>query len=139
MTEDLRRPLAPLDTSGPAHVVGERWRKWNLSFQFFVDGQGLTDNARKRALLLHNPGPAVQDVYENLTEAEDEENVFTRAVTALDGHFKADPNKPFERHTFRAMEQRAGETVDQFTARLRQQAKLCCFQDVNDQIRDQLI
>ena len=140
MTEDLRQPLVPLDTSGPAHVIGERWRKWKRSFQFFVDGQGITDNARKRALLLHSAGTAVQDAYVNLTEAEDKEkNVFTRAVKALDGHFKDDPKKPFERHKFRAMEQRAGETVDQFTARLHQQSKLCGFQDGNDQIRDQLI
>lgn len=36
----------------------------------------------------------------------------------LDAHFTAAPNKPFERHVFRAMTQRWGERVDQFPARL---------------------
>ena len=33
----------------------------------------------------------------------------------------------------------AGETSDQFISRLRQQAQHCDFQDLNDQLRDQLV
>ncbi|XP_062511800.1 uncharacterized protein K02A2.6-like [Corticium candelabrum] len=136
-----RRPIETLDITGPAHIVAERWRKWKRSFQYYIEGQGITDHSRQRSLLLHYAGTAVQDIHESLTEAAvtDDNTAFSRTVDALDTYFQCAPNTPYERHTFRQMRQNDDESVDQFASRLRMQAKHCNFQDEDDQLRDQLI
>ena len=136
-----RQPIGRLDTAGPAHVVAERWRKWRRSLEFFLAGQNITDPGRRRALLLHYAGTAVQDIHEAIEGDENgaERNVYLRTVNVLEAHFHSEPNTPFELYTFRQMSQQASETVDQFAARLRQQAQHCNFADLPDQLRDQLI
>ena len=62
MAED-RRPVSRLDITGPAHIVAERWRKWRRSLEFYLAGQDIDNPARKRSLLLHYAGTAVQDIY----------------------------------------------------------------------------
>ena len=134
------RPVDPLDIDGPTHQLGERWRKWKRALNFYIDGQAITDSGQKHSLLLHFAGPAVQDIFETLTEPDPAvEDRFDRTVAMLDAHFKVDKNVPFERHRFRQMTPNAGETSDQFISRLRQQAQHCDFQDLNDQLRDQLV
>ena len=64
---------------------------------------------------------------------------FDKTVKMLDTHFAYRPNTTFERHVFRQMQQREGETCAQFSQQLHQQAKLCAFSDENDQIRDQIV
>ena len=105
MAED-RRPLSTLDVSGPAHVVAIRWQKWKRSFQFYTEGQQITDSARRRALLLHYAGRTVQDIYETLEEDETENDVYQRCVDALSEPFQTEPNILFERYTFRQMAQK---------------------------------
>ena len=99
MAED-RRPVSRLDITGPAHIVAERWRKWRRSLEFYLAGQDIDNPARKRSLLLHYAGTAVQDIYEGLqgTEDEDENDVYVRTATVLEDHFRAEPNIPFERY-----------------------------------------
>ena len=132
--------LSPLDISGPAHVVSERWRKWRRSFHFYVTGKGLRDPPQLRALLLHLAGEAVQDVHEslNLTFSAGED-VYARTLAELDKQFEVKANQPYERHVFRQMVQQPNETVAQFVTKLKTQAQFCNFQDHDDQIRDQLL
>ena len=132
--------LSPLDISGPAHVVSERWRKWRRSFHFYVTGKGLRDPPQLRALPLHLAGEAVQDVHEslNLTFSAGE-YVYVRTLAELDKQFEVKANQPYERHVFRQMVQQPNETVAQFVTKLKTQAQFCNFQDHDDQIRDQLL
>ena len=52
---------------------------------------------------------------------------------------KVAKNTPFERHVFRQMCPEANERIEEFVARLRQQARLCEYSDLDDQLRDQLL
>ena len=80
-----------------------------------------------------------QDLFETLAEPADPEDRYEKTVAMLDGQFKVAKNTPFERHVFRQMVPQPNEAVDKFVARLRQQAQLCDFSDLNDQLRDQLV
>ena len=40
------KALPPLDLTGPASQVAERWRKWKRAFEYFAEGKGI-DNVRK--------------------------------------------------------------------------------------------
>ena len=133
------RPVPELDLSGAAHVVAERWRRWKRSFDLYVAGQNIDDSTRKHSLLLHFAGMNTQDLFETLAEPADPEDRYEKTVAMLDGQFKVAKNTPFERHVFRQMVPQPNEPVDKFVARLRQQARLCDFSDLNDQLRDQLV
>ena len=133
------RPFPELDLSGAAHVVAERWRRWKRSFDLYVAGQNIDDSTRKHSLLLHYAGMNTQDLFETLAEPSDPEDRYEKTVAMLNGQFKVAKNTPFERHVFRQMVPQPNEPVDKFVARLRQQARLCDFSDLNDQLRDQLV
>ena len=139
MESELGQTLKPLDTTGPAHIVAERWRKWKRSFEYYIAGRGITDKARCTALLLHLAGERVQDIFDSLRADLDPDaaDPFKETLQALDNYFKIDANEPYERHVFRQMTQMEHETVSQYATRLRNQAVFCNFKDDQDQIRDQ--
>ena len=89
------RPVAPLDLSGVPHLIAERWRKWKRSFEFYTAGQDISDATRKHSLWLHYAGVPVQDIFETLTETEEEDR-YARTIAMLDKHFKVEKNTPFE-------------------------------------------
>ena len=96
-------------------------------------------------MLLHAAGIEVQELYETLTDpvtdtfGEDTATKYEKTVRTLDAYFVTKLNEPYERHVFRGMTQKDGETVDQFIARLRKLAQNCNFHDPNVDIRDQVI
>ena len=69
----------------------------------------------------------VQEIFDTLPEptvgdGEEALGDFDKTVKMLDTHFAYRPNTTFERHVFRQMQQREGETCVQFSQWLRQQA-----------------
>ena len=94
--------------------------------------------------MLHLAGIAVQDIFDTLSEPAVEPDaepllLYDRAMKMLDDHFKFTPNTTFERHMFRQMAQRVGETTAQFANRLCQQAKLCNFHNEQEDMRNLLV
>ena len=62
-----------------------------------------------------------------------------KAVRTLKAYFVTKPKEPYERHVFRSMTQKEGETVGQFIARFRKQAQNGNFTNPDIDIRDQVI
>ena len=118
--------LVSFDTKGDPHGLSQRWSKWKRSFKLYLTGKGVTDDAQKRALLLHAAGVDVQEIYFTLV-SEDEITTFEATMKVLDDYFIPKANVPFERHLFRQIAQEMGGTVDQFVCRLRQRAASCDF------------
>ena len=136
--------LLPMDLSGSASQVAEKWRKWKRAFEYYAEGKGI-DNARKKtSQLLHFAGMEVQDIFEDLQDPgpipETGDNAFKIAIRKLDSYFHVEENIPYERHVFRQLAPKEEETADQFMVRLRKQARHCNFgTGLNDNLRDQLI
>ena len=131
--------LEPFNTKGEAQNLSQRWKKWKRAFNLYVTGKGVSNDAQKRALLLHVAGMDVQEIYFTLA-GEGEGTDFEVTLKVLDDYFVPKANIPFERHLFRQISQENGETVDQFVCRLRQRAATCEFgANEGDYIRDQLI
>ena len=65
--------------------------------------------------------------------------MYDDCVQRLNEHLAPQLNIPFERHTFRQIQQLPTETFDQFVARLRQKATSRGFAKVEEAIRDQVI
>ena len=143
-TRIANKGLLPMDLSGSALQLAEKWRKWKRAFEYYADGKSI-DNARKKtSQLLHFSGMEVQDIFEDLQDPgpipETGDNAFKIEIRKLDSHFRVEENIPYERHVFRQLAPKEEETADQFMVRLRKQARHCNFgTSLNDNLRDQLI
>jgi len=73
----------------------------------------------------------IQDIFEDLQDpgpiSDNRDNTYKIAIRKLDFYFRVDENIPYERHVFRQLAPREGETADQFLVSLRKQARLCDF------------
>ena len=64
--------------------VSQRWKRWSDWFDNLMTAINITDNVRKKALLLHLSGEAVYDIFQGLVVADvpadadqDVDNVYT--------------------------------------------------------------
>ena len=122
MSNLVERELPPLDLTGSSAQVAERWRQWKRSYQYYIDGKGITNLLGKRlSLILHLAGMEVQDIYEDLPDPgplnADQDNKYVVCLRKLDAHFRAEENVPYERHVFRQLTPTKGETADKFMFR----------------------
>ena len=138
LSTEVIKSLPCFNPRDDPNTLSVRWKRWKRSFNLYLVAKGITQDAQKKALLLHTGGLDLQELYFTL-EPEDETNTFDECLSVLDNYFVPKVNIPFERHLFRQMEQLSGEKVDQFVCRLRQKAATCDFENVDETIRDQLI
>lgn len=122
--------ISPFDCKGNPTSVGPRWRRWNRSFEFFLEAKAIAKDSQRKALLLHCAGQDVQDILDNLTDpglVPERDSEYAKAMRSLDAHFAHQVNIPFERHQFRQAKQEVSETADQFVLRLFQLSENCKF------------
>jgi hypothetical protein len=126
--------------------VAQRWKRWSDRFENLIVAMNVTDQARKKALLLHLAGEAVFEIFEGLVldDIPDDAdaavtNVYTVAKKALDDHFNPKKNTEFERFNFRSAKQQPVENIDSYHVRLRSLAKHCEFANVDAEIKSHII
>ena len=137
--------VAPFVPDSDPTSVSQRWKRWSDRFDNLLVAMNVTNNARKKALLLHLAGDAVFDIFSGLVidaipdDADpDVTNEYTVAKTALDNYFSPKKNVEFERYTFRMVKQTASETIDAYHNRLRSLAKYCEFSDLDAEIKSHI-
>lgn len=147
--------LAPFEFNIDDSHCGTEWKIWMRQFELFATAQSIIDDEKKKDWLLHFAGPKVQNVYFNLPdECEDEQisrgplatgyipfqtTSYSKAVKKLNEFFEPKRNVSYERHIFRSMNQEMKERIDAFIIRLRIQADRCDFGEQIDQnIKDQI-
>ena len=91
--------LGPFDCSDSSGIAA-RWERWLRAFELFAEGKGITNHGQKKALLLHTAGMSVQDIFFTLPEETEGTNVFVKAISVLNKHFKLQANVPYERLVF---------------------------------------
>ena len=138
--------ILPFYCKGTITSVAPRWKKWKKSFEHYILAKGITNSARKRDLLLHCAGTEVQELFETLQDpgppadaGEDNADKYQKALRTLHAHFSVQLNEPYERHVFRNLKQKEGETVDQIITRLRCQVENCNSDNADEPIRDEVI
>ena len=131
-------PLRAFDPLTEPNSVGQRWKLWKKRFETYLAALGITDNTRKRALLLYQAGEATQEIFETLPGTGNADD-YTTAMTKLDQHFQPKRNVDFEIFKFRTAVQAAEETLDQFTTRLRKLGSTCDFADLDKELKSVII
>ena len=116
--------------------TGARWTNWIERFETYLIAADITDDKRKRALLLYQAGPEVHEIFKTLTDTGEE---YETAKEALTKHFEPAKNPIFEIYNFRQAKQRADESIDEFNTRLRTLATHCKFSDTDFEIKMQIV
>ena len=101
----------------------------------------VTNKKRQRALLLHYYGEATNEIFDTLpdTSTGEGEDSFDRAVQALTNYLTLGQNRENEIYVFRQAKQENHESISAFHARLRQLAITCEINDVDREIKTQMV
>lgn len=128
--------IQPFDTETDPSSLGTRWNKWINRFENYTVATNITQEIRKRALLLHLAGERVHDIYDTLADDSDD---YEDTKTKLHGYFSPKKNTHYLVYKFRQAIQLPGESLDTFHTRLRMLAKDCEFADADREIVAQII
>ena len=104
--------------------VAPRWKTWVADFKTYLVANAITDNKRKKALLLYLAGPRVREIFRQIPETG-EEDAFNTALTKLNEYFEPQKNTLYEVYKFRQAAQGPQETLDQYHTRLRTLGATC--------------
>ena len=129
MATSLVQGLPPFDPDTDVGAsVGPRWKTWLADFETFVIANDITDDKRKRALLLYQAGSRVHEIFRQLQDTGEDKDYKT-AVDKLNEYFEPQKNRLYKVYKFRQAKQEEGETLDQFHTRLRSLSQTCEFAD----------
>ena len=98
----------------------------------------ITDNKVKQAALLHYVGEWVFDIFLSLPDTGEADN-YQQAVAALNNYFIPKKNTNYEISKLREAVQQPSETLNQFSARLRELARTSNFHPVDNEVKSQII
>ena len=128
--------FAPFDYADKADA-GPKWEKWINRLELLFTGMDISDNDRKRALLLHYAGERVYDIYE--AEKRDTATDYEATKQVLSTYFSPRKNVQMEIYKFRNCKQSVSQSLDEYVTELRQLAKNCEFTDGDKEILSQII
>ena len=128
----------PFNCSGEdTSVLFSSWKRYAKRFDLLCNSMVVTDDKQKLSLLLTLCGDEAYEIYENISEQQDDET-FDQVIQAFENHFKPQVNLSYETFLFRKMCQREDETTQQYYVRLHEQALKCEFTDKDKEIKQQI-
>ena len=97
-------PIQPMPVFDPDAAIGasvaSRWNTCIADFKMFLTASGITDNTRKRALLLYQAGGRVREIFKQIPN-NGADDAHETAKTKLDDYFAPQKNKRYEVYKFR--------------------------------------
>ncbi|KAJ1136799.1 hypothetical protein NDU88_003213 [Pleurodeles waltl] len=129
-------PIEPFIVEGAPSTQAARWNEWVERLMFYFEATK-TDNAQKRAMVVHLGGKDIYRIAKTINEAEPKTHL--TLIAALRTHFAPMVNVDYERLIFRQARQSADESIDMLYLRLKELAATCTFHNENDEIRGQII
>ena len=118
-------------------TLGIRGPKWFSRFENLLLALNITDEARKKAMLLYYLGEPALDIYEALPDTGDAKD-YKKPHEALTTYFVPKKNTSVETFKFRNAKQQVTESIDQYHTRLQKLAKHCQFADIEKEIKAQI-
>ncbi|XP_062864462.1 uncharacterized protein K02A2.6-like [Trichomycterus rosablanca] len=108
--------------------------------QFFI-ANGISEEEKKRAILISVVGAATYSLMRNLlSPVKPSEKSYAELVSLLKNHFNPRPSEIVQRFKFDSRTRKATETVTEFVAELRRLAQDCNYGETLEQmLRDRLV
>lgn len=119
--------------------AGLRWKTYSKRFQNMLKAFEIKKDAKKTALLLHYGGEHLFEIFNSFPAEETEDKQFEDILKMFDKYFNPKINVEYQIYLFRKAAQERDEPIDKFSARLRQLAASCNFNDTNREIKTQII
>ena len=107
-------------------------------FEMYITANGITDKAKKRALLLYQAGARVREIFRQIPDNGDDKD-YDKAVEKLNEYFEPQKHRLYEVYKFREARQDVSETLDQYYTRLRSLSTRCEFADPDFEIMVQIV
>ncbi|XP_024921034.1 uncharacterized protein K02A2.6-like [Cynoglossus semilaevis] len=119
----------------------EDWTEYEERLGHFFDANGITEEARKRSILLSVCGAKTYKLIRNLaTPQKPGEIPYANLVKLVRDHHNPKPSVIVQRFKFHSHFRKAGKSVANFVAELRQLSAHCEFGAVlDDMLRDRLV
>ena len=117
--------------------AGPRWKKYLQRFEIMMEVFDITDEKKKKSMLLHYSGEEIFDIFCTI-EGRNEMN-FEQITNHLSDYFMPKKCTEYEVHKFRNCRQKDDQSIDDFHTRLRALAENCEFSDTNLEIKMQII
>ncbi len=133
-------PPPPLVLSGN---LAENWRKFRQRFKLFMTAtakDGSSDKV-KSSILLSTVGEDALELYNTFHFVDEENSMKLKPILdKFEAYCVPKRNITYERHRFFTCSQREGERIDQYVTELKNRAKTCEFELLNDSlIRDRIV
>lgn len=119
--------------------ASNRWISYIDRFKNMLTAFKITQDDRKKALLLHYGGEQLFEIYKSFPSEEINQANFARMVDLLTSYFSPRKNLEYQVHLFRKIKQKTSESIDSFHSKLRKIALTCDFSDINREIKTQII
>ena len=148
--------IGNFDVDGDRATISGRWAEWCELVDNQILAQGINNEARKKAVMLHIGEPQLWQLVKNLViisrpavqadpnanppiVAVPQESDYEALKRTLHDYFNPQQNIELNKLQFREATQTRNETLDQFCGRLRQLSLSCAFTDVDAEIKSQLL
>jgi hypothetical protein len=82
-TMPIVNPMPPFDPDSDIGAnIGPKWKIWMEDFEMYITANGVTDKAKKRALLLYQTGARVREIFRQIPDNGDDKD-YDKAVEKL--------------------------------------------------------
>ena len=149
-------PIPPFDLDDRRSTVGHRFEEWCELVDLHIAALGITNDARKKAVMLSIGGLSLINVTKTIditpreavaadnnanppVIAQPGESAYDALKRALKAYFNPLHNVELNRLQFSECNQSKNESLDQFCARLRRFSLGCNFADVDAAIKSQFL
>ncbi|CAB4000606.1 PREDICTED: uncharacterized protein LOC107336737 [Paramuricea clavata] len=137
-TMPIVNPMPPFDPDSDIGAnIGPKWKIWMEDFEMYITTNGITNKAKKQALLLYQAGAQVRVIFRQIPDNGDDKDY--KAVEKLNKYFEPQKHRLYKVYKFREARQDVSETLDQCYTRLRSLSTRCEFADPDFEIMVQIV
>ena len=87
MASPIVQPMPPFDPDVDiGQNIAPRWKIWSEDFKTYLVANSITDRKRQRALLLYKAGPRVREIFRQLPDTGEDDDIDT-AIEKLNSYF----------------------------------------------------
>ena len=119
----------------------EGWESYCERIQLYFTANEITENDKKRAVLLTVVGSKTYKLFRNLTyPAKPSTKSYDELVECMKNHHQPARNSIMERYKFFSRNRKPNESINEYIAKLRELAEYCNFGAVlDDMLRDRVV
>ena len=130
----------------PLKLTENKADEWKMFKQLYENYAIITDLEKKdkayqKAILLHTMGPEGVRIFNTITFEEAEKDDVSIIMKKMSEVLIGETNETYERYVFNKRDQRSGESIEAYSAALKELAKTCNFCDCmkDSLIRDRIV